>query len=68
MQWIKKHKRHIIILLITAVFAIFLYRYNQIERIGLYDTEGKTFEKERGEEIVQDNEKEAGKQIGNQDG
>lgn len=66
MQWIKKHKRHIIILLITAVFAIFLYRYNQIERIGLYDTEGKTFEKARVVEILQDNETESGNQIGNQ--
>ena len=43
MQQIRKHKRHIIILLITIVFAVFLYQYNQIERGGLYDTEGKTF-------------------------
>ena len=66
MQWIQKHKRHIIILLITAVFAVFLYRYNQIERIGLYDTEGKTFEKARVIEILEDNETESGNQIGNQ--
>ena len=55
MQQIKKHKRHIIILLITVIFAVFLYRYNQIERIGLYDTEGKTFEKARVVEIMEDN-------------
>ena len=66
MQQIKKHKRHIIILLITVIFAVFLYRYNQIERIGLYDTEGKTFEKARVVEILQDNETESGNQIGNQ--
>ena len=66
MQQIRKHKRHIIILLITIVFAVFLYQYNQIERVGLYDTEGKTFEKARVVEILQDNETESGNQIGNQ--
>ena len=43
MQKLLKHKRHLIILLITVLFALFLYRYNQIDRVGLYDTEGKTF-------------------------
>lgn len=66
MQWIKKHRRHLIILVVTALFAVFLYRYNQIERIGLYDTEGKTFEKARVVEILKDNVTESGNQIGNQ--
>ncbi len=66
MQQIRKHKRHMIILLITILFAVFLYQYNQIERVGLYDTEGKTFEKARVVEILQDNETESGNQIGNQ--
>lgn len=66
MNWIKKHRRHLVILFITAVFAVFLYQYNQIERVGLYDTEGKTFERARVVEILKDNTTESGNQIGNQ--
>lgn len=66
MTWFIKHKRHIIILIVTGIFLIFLVKYNQIERIGLYDTEGKTFERARVEKIIQDNETESGNQIGNQ--
>ena len=49
-----------------VLFAVFLIRYNQIDRVGLYDTEGKTFEKARVVDIVEDNETESGNQIGNQ--
>ena len=66
MQKLLKHKRHLIILLITALFALFLYRYNQIDRVGLYDTEGKTFEKAEVVDIIKDNETESGNQIGDQ--
>lgn len=66
MHILRKHKRHLIILLITVLFAVFLIRYNQIDRVGLYDTEGKTFEKARVVDIVEDNETESGNQIGNQ--
>ena len=66
MHILRRHKRHLIILLITALFAVFLIRYNQIDRVGLYDTEGKTFEKAKVVDIVEDNETESGNQIGNQ--
>ena len=66
MHILRKHKRHLIILLITVLFAVFLIQYKQIDRVGLYDTEGKTFEKARVVDIVEDNETESGNQIGNQ--
>lgn len=66
MHILRRHKRHLIILLITVLFAAFLIRYNQIDRVSLYDTEGKTFEKARVVDIVEDNETESGNQIGNQ--
>ena len=66
MQKLLKHKRQLIILLITVLFALFLYRYNQIDRVGLYDTEGKTFEKAEVVDIIRDNETESGNQIGDQ--
>ncbi|HJC44474.1 MAG TPA: YibE/F family protein [Candidatus Mediterraneibacter gallistercoris] len=66
MHILRRHKRHLIILLITVLFAVFLIQYNQIDRVGLYDTEGKTFEKARVVDIVEDNETESGNQIGNQ--
>lgn len=66
MHILRRDKRHLIILLITVLFAVFLIRYNQIDRVGLYDTEGKTFEKARVVDIVEDNETESGNQIGNQ--
>lgn len=66
MHILRRHKRHLIILLIMVLFAVFLIRYNQIDRVGLYDTEGKTFEKARVVDIVEDNETESGNQIGNQ--
>ena len=66
MHILRKHKRHLIILLITVLFAVFLIQYNQIDRVGLYDTEGKTFEKARVVDIVEDNETESGNKIGNQ--
>ena len=66
MHILRRHKRHLIILLITVLFAVFLIQYNQIDRVGLYDTEGKTFEKARVVDIIEDNETESGNQIGNQ--
>lgn len=66
MSWVIQHKRHIIVLIVTVIFLLFLVKYNQIDRIGLYETEGKTFERARVEKIIQDNETESGNQIGNQ--
>ena len=66
MQKLLKHRRQLIILLVTVLFALFLYRYNQIDRVGLYDTQGKTFEKAEVVDIIRDNETESGNQIGDQ--
>lgn len=60
------NKRQIIVLLIILLFTAFLYQFNQIERIGLYSNEGKTFEKAKVVEIIEDNITESGNQIGKQ--
>ncbi len=66
MQWISRHKRHIIVLVITVIFLGFLLRFNQIDRIGLYETDGTSYERARVTEVIQDNETESGNLIGNQ--
>lgn len=66
MNWLKKGRRQFIILGITILFAAFLIQLNQVEREGLYETEGKTFEKAKVVEIKKDNTTESGNQIGNQ--
>ena len=47
MNWLKKGRRQFIIFGITILFAAFLIQLNQVEREGLYETEGKTFEKSK---------------------
>ena len=66
MNWLKKGRRQFIIFGITILFAAFLIQLNQVEREGLYETEGKTFEKAKVVEIKKDNTTESGNQIGNQ--
>lgn len=51
MNWLKKGRRQFIIFGITILFAAFLIQLNQVEREGLYETEGKTFEKAKVVEI-----------------
>ena len=62
----EKGRRQFIIFGITILFAAFLIQLNQVEREGLYETEGKTFEKAKVVEIKKDNTTESGNQIGNQ--
>ena len=66
MNRLKKGRRQFIIFGITILFAAFLIQLNQVEREGLYETEGKTFEKAKVVEIKKDNTTESGNQIGNQ--
>ena len=54
MNWLKKGRRQFIIFGITILFAAFLIQLNQVEREGLYETEGKTFEKAKVVEIKKD--------------
>lgn len=49
------------------LFLLFLYRYNQFERISLYETEGRSFENATVIEILQDNETLEGVYIGSQE-
>ena len=62
----EKGRRQFIIFGITILFAAFLIQLNQVEREGLYETEGKTFEKAKVVEIKKDNTTESGNQIGKQ--
>lgn len=67
MKILKKfNKRHIIILVITAIFAFFLYQYNQFEKAELYNSDGKTYEQAKVVEIIEDNITENGNAIGKQ--
>lgn len=47
MNWLKKGRRQFIIFGITILFAAFLIQLNQVEREGLYETEGKTLKKQK---------------------
>ena len=51
---------------VCCIFDTVLIQLNQVEREGLYETEGKTFEKAKVVEIKKDNTTESGNQIGNQ--
>ena len=51
----------------SILFLLFFYRYNQFERINLYGTEGRTFEKAIVVEVTEDNETQPGVYIGNQE-
>ena len=48
------------------LFLLFLYHFNQIEKVTLLETEGRSFEKAVVEKIVQDNETEHGNTVGDQ--
>ena len=53
-------------LLLLAVFALFIVRINQGERIALVNREGQTFEKGVVTEILQDNLQPDGSRVGEQ--
>lgn len=48
------------------LFLLFLYRYSQIDKVILYETEGRTFAKAVVMDVIEDNETEDGISIGNQ--
>lgn len=55
-----------IILLITIVFGIFLYNFNDIEKVELVKTDGTTYQKAVVTEIIRDNIQEDGSRVGSQ--
>lgn len=48
------------------LFLLFLYCYSQIDKVILYETEGRTFAKAEVMDVIEDNETEDGISIGNQ--
>ncbi len=48
------------------IFFVFLCRLNQIEKVPLLSTEGRTFEKAVVTEVIKDNLEESGLRVGNQ--
>lgn len=58
--------RRILLAAITLLFFAFLFFFNQIEKTELVNTNGRTFEKAKVVEVVQDNLAEDGNRYGNQ--
>ena len=62
----KKAVRYLIYLLLVCVFAVFVFRLNQVEKTELVVRTGQTFEKGKVTEILQDNLDSNGTRVGEQ--
>lgn len=62
----KKAVRYLIYLLLVCVFAVFVFKLNQVEKTELVVRTGQTFEKGEVTEILQDNLDSSGTRIGEQ--
>ena len=62
----KKAVRYLIYLLLVCVFAVFVFRLNQVEKTELVVRTGQTFEKGKVTEILQDNLDSNGIRVGEQ--
>ena len=62
----KKAVRHLIYLLLVCVFAVFVFKLNQVEKTELVVRTGQTFEKGKVTEILQDNLDSNGTRVGEQ--
>ena len=62
----KKAVRYLIYLLLVCVFAVFVFRLNQVEKTELVVRTGQTFEKGKITEILQDNLDSNGTRVGEQ--
>ena len=62
----KKAVRYLIYLLLVCVFAVFVFKLNQVEKTELVVRTGQTFEKGKVTEILQDNLDSSGTRIGEQ--
>ena len=62
----KKAVRYLIYLLLVCVFAVFVFRLNQVEKTELVVRTGQTFEKGKITEILQDNLDSNGTRVGDQ--
>ena len=62
----KKAVRYLIYLLLVCVFAVFVFKLNQLEKTELVVRTGQTFEKGKVTEILQDNLDSNGTRVGEQ--
>ena len=62
----KKAVRYLIHLLLVCVFAVFVFKLNQVEKTELVVRTGQTFEKGKVTEILQDNLDSNGTRVGEQ--
>ncbi len=62
----KKAVRYLIYLLLVCVFAVFVFKLNQVEKTELVVRMGQTFEKGKVTEILQDNLDSNGTRVGEQ--
>lgn len=62
----KKAVRYLIYLLLVCVFAVFVFKLNQVEKTELVVRTGQTFEKGKVTEILQDNLASNGTRVGEQ--
>lgn len=62
----KKAVRYLIYLLFVCVFAVFVFKLNQVEKTELVVRTGQTFEKGKVTEILQDNLNSDGTRVGEQ--
>ena len=62
----KKAVRYLIYLLFVCVFAVFVFKLNQVEKTELVVRTGQTFEKGKVTEILQDNLDSNGTRVGEQ--
>lgn len=62
----KKSVRYLIYLILVCVFAVFVFKLNQVEKTELVVRTGQTFEKGKVTEILQDNLDANGTRVGEQ--
>lgn len=62
----KIQKKYFIIFLLVITFGVFLFQYNQIEKVDLYQDQGKEYVQAVVTDIIQDNKTESGNIIGKQ--
>ena len=62
----KKVVRYLIYILLVCVFAVFVFKLNQVEKTELVVRTGQTFEKAEVTEILQDNLDSSGTRVGEQ--
>lgn len=62
----KVQKKHIIIILLVIIFVVFLFQYNQIEKVDLYQDKGKDYVQAVVTNVIQDNKTESGNIVGKQ--